>query len=115
MTQQLQAFPERRKSTRRPVCIAAFLRCHRLRRSAVIVDCSVGGLRIDSNGAVTIGERVVVELLCGHRLPAQVMWVVGTQIGVRFLGTIQDGHPAQLALWEAVRKYKRRHPAELVA
>ena len=70
----------------------------------VIEDYSHHGLRLVSRFPAAIGERVTVELLSGHRLPVQVMWVAGTHLGVRFFG-IQAGHPGLLALWEAVRKY----------
>jgi hypothetical protein len=55
---------------------------------------------------------VTVELLSGHRLPAHVVWVAGTHIGVRFLA-LRTGHPGLLALWEAVRRYE--NPPDEVA
>ena len=105
MLQLPLAFQERRLSVRRRVHIVALLHCHRLVRSVVIEDYSHHGLRLVSSFPAAIGERVTVELLSGARLPAQVMWVAGTHIGVRFLA-LQIGHPAMLALGEAVRKYE---------
>jgi len=105
-------FPERRQTIRQPVHIAALLHCHRLCRSAVIADYSQDGLRLESTCAVAIGERATVELPSGHRLPVQVMWVAGAHMGVRFFGTIQAGHPAMLALREAIRKHKRLPPPD---
>jgi hypothetical protein len=58
---------------------------------------------------VAIGEHVTVELLSGHRFPVEVIWAISTQIGVRFLGPIQPGHPALMALEKAANKYKRAH------
>jgi len=52
---------------------------------------------------------VTVELLSGHRIPVEVVWAISTQIGVRFLGPIQPGHPALMALEKAANKYKRAH------
>ena len=69
------------------------------------MDYSRGGLRIDRAFEVAVGEHVTVELLSGHRIPVEVVWAVGAQIGVRFLGPIQPGHPAMVAL----EKYKRVH------
>src|SRR5262245_48999074 len=113
MTQQ--AFLERRQTIRQPVHIATLLRCHRLCRRAVIVDYSLGGLRIDSNLAVAIGERATVELPSGYRLAVQIVWVAGGHIGARFFGAMEDAHPAKLALWEAVREYERLHPPVVTA
>jgi len=98
---------ERWQGIRRPVRIPALLDRHDgLSRSVVIVDYSQGGLRIDSPFGVATGEHVTVELLSGHRLPVEVIWAISTQIGGRFLGPIQPGHPA---LEEAAKKYKRVH------
>ena len=109
MAHQDQVLQERRQDVRRPVHITALLDRHGLTPRVVIVDYSRGGLRIDSPFGVAIGEHVTVELLSGHRLPVEVIWAISTQIGVRFLGPIQPGHPAMLALEEAAKKYKRVH------
>jgi hypothetical protein len=106
MSQQSLGFQDRQLVVRRRVHIVALLHCHRLSRTAVIADYSLNGLRLVTTFAATIGERATVELLSGHRLPVQVMWVAGTHIGVRFFEKMQAGHPALLALWEAVRKYE---------
>jgi PilZ domain len=112
MSQQPNALQERRLSVRRRVYIVALLRCHRLCRSAVIADFSQDGLRLESTCAVAIGERATVELLSGQLLPVQVMWVSGGHIGVRFFEKMHAGHPAMLALWEAVRKHRRLPPPD---
>jgi hypothetical protein len=96
---------DRRQEARTPVNIAARLHCHRLSREAVIVDYSLAGLRIDSRLAVVIGERVTVKLPSGHGLLAQVMWVAGPHIGVRFFERLKSGHPDMLALWEAIGRH----------
>src|SRR5262245_9354385 len=106
---------DRRKITRQQVNIAAILRCHRLRRRAIIVDFSLGGLHIDSSIAVVIGERATVELSSGDRLPVQVIWVAGGHFGVRFLVAMTEDHPANLALREAAREYQRLHPSAVAA
>jgi hypothetical protein len=51
-----------------------------------------------------------VELPAGHRLPVQVVWVVGGRIGVRFMAAMQDGHPAMQALGDAARECERLDP-----
>jgi hypothetical protein len=112
MFQQPLAMQERRLSVRRRVHIVALLHCHRLVRSVVIEDYSHDGLRLVSSFPAVVGERVTVELLSGHRLPAHVVWVAGTHIGVRFLA-LRTGHPGLLALWEAVRRYE--NPPDEVA
>jgi hypothetical protein len=114
MFQQPLAMQERRLSVRRRVHIVALLHCHRLVRSVVIEDYSHNGLRLVSSFPATIGESVKVELLSGARLPAQVMWVAGTHIGVQFLA-LQAGHPGLLALWEAIRKHESLDPPDEVA
>jgi hypothetical protein len=115
MAQQPEALPERRLEARRPVHIVARLQCHRLSRPAVIVDYSRGGLRVDSNLAVVIGECATVELPAGHQLPVQVVWVVGGHIGVRFMAAMQDGHPAMQALGDAARECERLNPPDAAA
>jgi PilZ domain len=112
MSQLPLAFQERRLIVRRRVHIVALLHCHRLSRTVVIADCSHNGLRLVTTFAATIGERATVELLSGHRLPVQVMWVAGSHIGVRFFEKMQAGHPAMLAIREAVRKYESLDPPE---
>ena len=115
MSQQSLAFQDRHLIVRRRVHIGALLHCHRLVRTVVIADYSHNGLRLVSTFPAAIGERATVELLCGHRLSVQVMWVAGTHIGVRFFEKMQAGHPAMLALWEAVRKYGSLDPPDEVA
>jgi hypothetical protein len=114
MSQFPLALQERRLSVRRRVHIVALLHCHQLVRTVVIEDYSHYGLRLVSRFPAAIGERVTVELLSGHRLPVQVIWVAGTNIGVRFFG-IQAGHPGLLALWKAVRKCEGLDPPDEVA
>ena len=114
MSQQSLAFQDRQLVVRRRVHIVALLHCHRLSRTVVIADYSHNGLRLVTTFAATIGERATVELLSGHRLPVQVMWVAGNHIGVRFFEKMQAGHPALLALWEAVRKYESLDPPDEV-
>ncbi len=114
MFQQPLALQERRLSVRRRVHIVALLHCHRLVRSVVIEDYSHNGLRLVSSFPAAMGERVTVELLSGTRLPAQVIWVAGTHIGVRFLA-LQAGHPGLLALWEAIRKHESLDPPDEVS
>jgi hypothetical protein len=105
MSQFPFALRDRQIVTRRRVHIVALLRCRRLSRTVVIADYSRTGLRLVSTLPAAIGELATVELLSGHLLPVQVMWVAGAHIGVRFFGRNQTGDdPAMLALWEAVRK-----------
>src|SRR6476469_5884885 len=115
MSQQTLAFQGRQLIVRRRVHILALLHCHRLSRTVVIADYSHDGLLLKSPFAAAIGERATVELLSGHRLPVQVMWVAGSHIGVRFFEKMQAGHPAMLALREAVRKYESLDPPDEVA
>jgi hypothetical protein len=114
MFQQPLALQERRLSVRRRVHIVALLHCHRLVRSVVIEDYSGNGLRLVSSFPAAVGERVTVELLSGHRLPALVVWTAGTHIGVQFLA-LHAGHPGLLALWEAIRKHESLDPPDEVA
>ena len=105
MSQLSLAFQERRLSVRRRVHIVALLHCHRLVRTVVIADYSHNGLRLVSTFPAAIGERATVELLSGHRLPVQVMWVAGTHIGVRFFANTgwASGHACSLGGRQEVR------------
>ena len=105
MARQSAVSKTRRADVRRPVHIHARLVGHDHRCSATILDYSTNGLRLIDTFAVGIG--VTIELLTGHRLPVVVTWVVGSQVGVRFLGPIAPGHPTLLALDAAAERYKR--------
>jgi PilZ domain len=105
------AVSKTRRADVRPVHIHARLVGHDHRCSATILDYSTNGLRLTDTFAVGIGERVTIDLLTGHRLPVVVTWVVGSQVGVRFVGPIAPGHPALLALDAAAERYKRVHLA----
>ena len=105
----------RRVDVRRPVDIHARLVGHDHRCSAIVLDYSTNGLRLIDTFAVGIGERATIDLLTGHRLPVVVTSVVGSQVGVRFLGPIAPGHPALLALDAAAEEYKRVHLATEVS
>ena len=111
MARQSAVSKTRRADIRRPVHIHAQLVGHNHRCSATILDYSTNGLRLIDTFAVGIGERVTIDLLTGHRLPVVVTWVVGSQVGVRFVGPIAPGHPALLALDAAAERYKQLHLA----
>jgi hypothetical protein len=115
MARQSAVSKTRRADVRRPVHIDARLVGHDHRCSATILDYSTNGLRLIDTFAVGIGERVTIDLLTGHRLPVVVTSVVGSQVGVRFLGPIAPGHPALLALDAAAEEYKRVHLATEVS
>jgi hypothetical protein len=53
---------------------------------------------------VELDERVTVELRSGERLPMRVVWVRGSEAGVRFLGPVVLGHPVMRFLGEATKK-----------
>ncbi len=114
MLQLALPLQDRRLRVRRRVRIVALLHCPRLVRTVVIEDYSHDGLRLVSSFPANMAERVTVELLSGARLPAQVVWVAGTHMGVRFLA-IRAGHPGLLALWEAIRRHDRPDPPDQVA
>ena len=111
MARQSAVSKTRRADIRRPVHIHARLVGHDHRCSAIVLDYSTNGLRLIDTFAVGIGERVTIDLLTGHRLPVVVTWVVGSQVGVRFVGPIVPGHPALLALDAAAERYKHVHLA----
>ena len=111
MARQSAVSKTRRADIRRPVHIHAQLVGHNHRCSATILDYSTNGLRLIDTFAIGIGERVTIDLLTGHRLPVVVTWVVGSQVGVRFVGPIAPGHPALLALDAAAERYKQLHLA----
>lgn len=109
MAGQIAVSKTRRADALRPVHVHAQLIGHDHRCSATVSGYSTNGLRLIDTFAVGIGERVTIELLTGHRLPVVVTWVIGSQVGVRFLGPITPGHPALLALDAAAERYKQVH------
>jgi hypothetical protein len=85
MARQSAVSKMRRADVRRPVHIHARLVGHDHRCSATVLDYST--------------------------IPVVVTSVVGSQVGVRFLGPIAQGHPTPLALDAAAKEYKRVHLA----
>ena len=103
------------RHVRRPVRIEAYLHCRGRRHDVTIVDCSRGGLRLESAMRMAAGDRVTVELLSGDRLPVIVAWASGRHIGTQFIGPISPGNPAMTTLDLAAERYGRLELAERVS
>jgi hypothetical protein len=99
--------PESRDTrSAQPVHINAYLEGDRGRQRILIIECSQLGLILDRTSGLELNEPVTVELRSGQRLPMRVIWVRGSQAGVRFLGPIAPAHPVLQLLEAAAKKYE---------
>jgi hypothetical protein len=89
-----------------PVHINAYLEGDRGRQRVLIIECSHLGLILDRTSSLKLNEPITVELRSGQRLPMRVIWVRGSQAGVRFLGPIAPEHPVLQLLEAAAKKYE---------
>jgi hypothetical protein len=92
-----------------PVHISAYLEDRRGRHRILITAYSALGLVLDRTPGLELDERVTVELRSGDRLPTRVVWVRREKAGVRFLGSIAQGHPVPQLLEEAAKRHQSRH------
>jgi hypothetical protein len=76
--------------------------CHGRYQTVSIMDISTGGLQLQGAFGVTLGDRIEVELLSGHRLTAKVMWSLGSRIGAEFSPALAPDHPGLVALQRSI-------------
>lgn len=110
MPRSAQKSRRRRQHVRRPIRVAALVRCRGRRHRVTILDYSRGGLKIEGTVRVMEGERVTVELMSGDRLPLLVAWALGSHIGLQFIGPISPGNLAMVALDRAAEQHEPLHP-----
>jgi EAL domain-containing protein (putative c-di-GMP-specific phosphodiesterase class I) len=101
LTEQLSV---RRREERKPLRIAALIHCHGRFQTVSIDDFSAGGLQLRGCFGVGGRDEIAVELLSGHRLPARVVWSVGSRVGVCFPQPLSPEHPALMALKEGMQR-----------
>ena len=53
--------------------------------AVVVLDISREGCRLETDGSLTVGERIELEVPKYGTYPAQVRWVAGNEAGVVFL------------------------------
>jgi hypothetical protein len=92
----------RRQHERRSAAITALVHTHGRHQTVSILDISTGGLQLQGAFGVIKGDRIEVELLTGHRLPAKVVWSLGSRIGAEFSPPIAADHPGFVALQHSV-------------
>jgi hypothetical protein len=92
-----------------PVQISAYLEDRRGRHRILITAYSPLGLILDRTARLELNERVTVELRSGDRLPTRVVWVRRAKAGVRFLGSVAEGHSVPQLLEEAAKRHHSRH------
>ena len=76
-------------------------------RSAVVHDISVGGLLLETDSSMTIGETIAIELPEAKQVEARVVWSSGKFFGCELIDTISSAHVSAsllksepLARWE---------------
>ena len=92
----------RRQHERRSAAITALVHCHGRYQTVSIMDISTGGLQLQGAFGVTLGDRIEVELLSGHRLTAKVVWSLGSRIGAEFSPALAPDHPGLVALQRSI-------------
>jgi PilZ domain len=92
----------RRRHERRSATVTALVHSHGRFQTVSIVDFSSGGLQLQGAFGLAVGDRIIVELLSGHRLPGKVVWSLGSRIGAQFAPALPPDHPGMLALQRSV-------------
>jgi len=54
----------------------------------VVVDISREGCRLQTDGALKIGEKVEIEVPRHGNFPAQIRWALGSEAGAVFLSPV---------------------------
>ena len=92
----------RRRHERRSAAITALVHSHGRFQTVSILDFSTGGLQLQGAFGVAAGDQIQIELLSGHRLPAKVVWSLGSRIGAAFTPVLSTDSPAIVALQRTV-------------
>lgn len=92
----------RRRHERRTAAITALVHSHRRFQTVSILDFSTGGLQLQGAFGVASGDQIEIELLSGHRLPAKVVWSLGSRVGAQFTPALSLDHPGLAALQRTV-------------
>ena len=92
----------RRRHERRTAAITALVHSHRRFQTVSILDFSTGGLQLQGAFGVAAGDQIDIELLSGHRLPAKVVWSLGSRVGAQFTPALSLDHPGLAALQRTV-------------
>ena len=92
----------RRRHDRRSAAVTALVHSHGRFQTVSILDFSTGGLQLQGAFGVAPADYIEIELLSGHRLPAKVVWSLGSRIGAQFVPALEPDCPAILALQRTV-------------
>jgi hypothetical protein len=92
----------RRRHDRRSAPVTALVHSHGRFQTVSILDFSTGGLQLQGAFGVAPADNIEIELLSGHRLPAKVVWSLGSRIGAQFVPVLEPDCPAILALQRTV-------------
>jgi PilZ domain-containing protein len=92
----------RRRHDRRSAAVTALVHSHGRFQTVSILDFSTGGLQLQGAFGVAPADNIEIELLSGHRLPAKVVWSLGSRIGAQFVPVLEPDCPAILALQRTV-------------
>jgi PilZ domain len=92
----------RRRHDRRSAAVTALVHSHGRFQTVSILDFSTGGLQLQGAFGVAPGDVIEIELLSGHRVPAKVVWSLGSRIGAQFTPVLSADSPALIALQRTV-------------
>jgi hypothetical protein len=74
----------RRKHERFTLSESVWVSCRGSAKSAMLVDFSAGGLRLDGTFGLMPGDQINVRLSSGEELAGSVVWSLGAMVGVAF-------------------------------
>lgn len=81
-------------------------------RSAIVHDISVGGLLLETDSPLAIGESIAIELPDAKHVEACIVWGSGRFFGCQFTQRISSGHvSASLLKSEPLPRYEERREA----
>ena len=92
----------RRRHDRRAAAITALVHNHGRFQTVSILDFSTGGLQLQGAFGLAPADQIEIELLSGHRLPAKVVWSLGSRIGAAFSPPLSSDNPAIVTLQRTV-------------
>ena len=94
----------RRRFARFKTRFNALVHCHGRFRTVSVEDVSQGGLGLSRTFGLMPDDRVVIELVTGHRLAGTVVWSLGCEAGVALDQPLAADDPLMLRATRSASK-----------